>query len=226
MRATRIAGFSAATLLAIAISACTPEPSDSGEPIDAPAAPATPGTLATPEDKATSDDSMATMAKAPASEAKTKPGLDNLCAPGEKVLFSCSLENGKMVSVCAAAQIGGARFAQYRYGVQGEESELVYPKSRQDGAIRFVSVPYSGGGEAQLMFERGDTTYVVYSNVIRTGFDEGGNKPEFNNGIFAMRGDKTIAAHQCRPAGLMSIDYEKAEKYAQKDEGADIIMHE
>lgn len=220
MLGKRIAGFSAATLLAIGTPACTPEPSDSGDPIDARA---TPGT---PEAKATSGGSMATMAMAPASVVKTKPGLDNLCAPGEKVLFSCSLENGKIASVCAAAQIGGSRFAQYRYGMQGEESELVYPKSRQDGAIRFVSVPYSGGGEAQLMFERGDTTYVVYSNVIRTGFGDGGNKPEFNDGVFAMRGDKTIAAHQCRPAGLMSIDYEKAEKYAQKDEGADIIMHE
>ena len=223
MLGKRIAGFSAATLLAIGTPACTPEPSDSGDPIDARAARATPGT---PEAKATSGGSMATMAMAPASVVKTKPGLDNLCAPGEKVLFSCSLENGKIASVCAAAQIGGSRFAQYRYGMQGEESELVYPKSRQDGAIRFVSVPYSGGGEAQLMFERGDTTYVVYSNVIRTGFGDGGNKPEFNDGVFAMRGDKTIAAHQCKPDGLMSIDYEKAEKYAQKDEGADIIMHE
>ncbi|MDE0932615.1 MAG: hypothetical protein OSA47_03305 [Novosphingopyxis baekryungensis] len=212
--------------MAIGISACTPEPSDSGEPIDAPDASATPGTLATPEAKATSDGSMATMAKAPASEAKTKPGLDNLCAPGEKVLFSCSLENGKMASVCAAAQIGGARFAQYRYGVQGEESELVYPKSRQDGAIRFVSVPYSGGGEAQLIFERGDTTYVVYSNVIRTGFDEGGNKPEFNDGLSAMRGDKTIADHQCKSDGLMSIDSEKARKYAKVVDGDDIVMHD
>jgi hypothetical protein len=226
MLGKRIAGCSAATLLAIGISACTPEPSDSGEPIDAPDASATPGTLATPEAKATSDGSMATMAKAPASEAKTKPGLDNLCAPGEKVLFSCSLENGKMASVCAAAQIGGARFAQYRYGVQGEESELVYPKSRQDGAIRFVSVPYSGGGEAQLIFERGDTTYVVYSNVIRTGFDEGGNKPEFNDGLFAMRGDKTIADHQCKSDGLMSIDSEKARKYAKVVDGDDIVMHD
>lgn len=162
--------------------------------------------------------SQMVQASTPAAEpsAAVQPGADNLCAPGEPVIFSCQLKNGKSLSVCAAAEEGGPRFAQYRYGATGQESELVWPATRAAGPMKFVSVPYSGGGEAQLSFARGGTDYVVYSRVIRTGFGAEGNQPAFEDGVLVMKGGKTLADHRCQAGGLQSVDYDKAERYAAK----------
>ncbi len=156
-----------------------------------------------------------------------QPGKDNLCAPGEPVIFSCLLDNGNALSVCAAAETGGPRFAQYRYGPSGEASELSFPARRQDGALRFLSAPYSGGGEAQLSFVRGSASYVVYSRVMRTNFEAGeANDPQFDDGALVLNGGKIIANHRCEGDQLTSIDYDLATKYAKPDENGDVVYHD
>ncbi len=162
----------------------------------------------------------------PTPMAAATPGLTDLCAPGEPMIFSCRLDTGKTLSICAAAQAGVPRFAQYRYGTPGQEGELIYPQTRSDGSLRFVSVPYSGGGEQQLSFSRRGTGYVVYSRMMRTGFDAKGNKPAFDDGVLVMQGEKILANHRCGPAGLSAIDYDRAERYAKKDQGGEVVYHD
>lgn len=164
---------------------------------------------------------------APGAAPPAQPGKDNLCASGEPVIFSCLLDNGNALSVCAAAEAGGPRFAQYRYGPSREASELSFPARRQDGALRFLSVPYSGGGEAQLSFARGSASYVVYSRVMRTNFEAGEpNNPQFDDGVLVLNGGKIIANHRCEGDQLTSIDYDLAAKYAKPDKDGDVVYHD
>tara|TARA_B100000953_G_scaffold653_1_gene605 strand:+ start:622 stop:1299 length:678 start_codon:yes stop_codon:yes gene_type:complete len=162
----------------------------------------------------------------PTSMVPPLPGKADLCAPGEKRLFSCRLQNGKTASVCAAAEAGGGRFPQYRYGNLKEESELVFPEHRGGGAIRFVSVPYSGGGEAQLSFTRGAYRYVVYSRVVRTNFTAGEpNDPQFDDGVLVMKDGKIIQDHGCSGEALYSVDYAFSEKYAEPADQDALVDH-
>ncbi len=196
---------------------------------DQPAAADESATMAANETASMAQPTGLSEASAPAAEQAppAQPGKDNLCAPGEPVIFSCRLDNGKSLSVCAAAEAGGPRFAQYRYGASGEASQLTFPESRTAGALRFLSVPYSGGGEAQLSFARGSATYVVYSRVMRTNFKAGEpNDPRFDDGVLVLRGEKIIANYRCKADLLTSVDYDLATKYAKSNEDGDVVYHD
>jgi len=144
------------------------------------------------------------------------PNGTGLCAAGEPVLFSCQLDNRNLVSICGARNGAGNPVAQYRYGKAGQVPELTWPEAGSADRLKFASVPYSGGGEAQLHFRRGDTQYVVYSRVIRTNFTAGEpNDPALEDGIVVRKGEKIIARHSCADPKLVPIDYEKAELYAE-----------
>ena len=143
-----------------------------------------------------------------------------LCAPGEDVLFSCQLENRKMASVCGLKKETGSVVAQYRYGKSGQVPELTWPDADSAERLKFASVPYSGGGEAQLHFRRGDTQYIIYSRVIRTNFTAGEpNDPQLADGIIVRKGDRIIARHACADPDVSPIDYEKADLYAEPSDG-------
>ena len=77
---------------------------------------------------------------------------------------------------------------------------------------RFANTPYSGGGESQIQFANGGVRYIVYSRTIRTGFDEEGNKPEFTDGVWVVRGDENLADRQCT-ADVVSVDVMAGEEY-------------
>jgi hypothetical protein len=142
-----------------------------------------------------------------------------LCAPGEEVLFSCRLENNKIASVCGTKSKSGETVAQYRYGQPGQAPELAWPDANSPDRLKFASVPYSGGGEAQLHFLRGDIQYIVYSRVIRTNFAAGeSNNPALDDGIFVRKADRIIARLACADRDVMPVDYEKAGRYADNVE--------
>ncbi len=142
-----------------------------------------------------------------------------LCQPREDIIFSCRLENGKSASVCGTNRGAGAVVAQYRYGQAGQRPELTWPDADGADRLTFASVPYSGGGEAQLQFRRGDHQYIVYSRVIRTNFKVGEpNDPAMQDGVIVRRGDEIVARHACADP-VQSIDYEKAGRYAQSSAG-------
>lgn len=140
------------------------------------------------------------------------------CGAGEQTIFSCTMKSGKQASVCVAGD-GAARFAQYRFGPANSAAELVWPASAEAGQLAFKSVPYSGGGEAQLSFTRGDTTYVVFSRVIRTNFAPGEpNNPAIEDGIMVLRGDTVLGELACSADVETPINYDLAEKYGEPAE--------
>jgi len=165
-------------------------------------------------------------APAQAENAVASPSENGLCAAGEAVIFSCQLENEKIASVCGTENKSRDVVAQYRYGKSGAKPELIWPDVDSTNRLTFASVPYSGGGEAQLHFRRGDNQYVVYSRVIRTNFTAGEpNDPSLEDGIFVRKGGKLITRHACKGTKIAPIDYKKAELYAEKS-GDDIIAFE
>ena len=139
---------------------------------------------------------------AAASASEGKSGPDPSCSEAEQKVFSCTMKSGKQASVCIAGE-GDAQFAQYRFGRVGKTAELVWPASADAGVLTFKSVPYSGGGEAQISFTRGDTTYAVFSRVIRTNFEPGEpNYPQIDDGIMVKRNGAMLGELLCENLDL------------------------
>ncbi|MEM8725471.1 MAG: hypothetical protein AAGE86_08110 [Pseudomonadota bacterium] len=125
-----------------------------------------------------------------------------VCSAKEEPLFSCTATNGKQISVCASAE----GKAEYRYGK--DEAELVLSDPV------WASVAYSGGGEAQIAFDNGDTRYIVFSRVVRTNFTAGEpNNPAISDGVIVQRGDTVLNVQACGGEGeLKPIDYFATER--------------
>ena len=110
--------------------------------------------------------------------------------------------NGKQIAVCAS----GEGTVEYRYG-KGD-AELVL------GDPQWASVPYSGGGEAQIAFDNGDTRYIVFSRVVRTNFEPGEpNYPAISDGVIVQRGEEVLSLQTCGGEGdLKPLDVNAAER--------------
>lgn len=159
---------------------------------------------------------------ADAATAEPSRTATGLCAADEPVLFSCQVRTGKTVSVCGADGKDGQRFAQYRYGRTGIAPELTFPASPADGELAFATTPYSGGGEGQLMFMRGNVQYVVYSRTIRTRFDGQGNDPVNEDGVAVMRGERLVSRFACADRDTQSVDLELSDQLA--GDAPDVVM--
>jgi hypothetical protein len=183
----------------------------SGE-ADNPAATASqapPPTTAAAAEGASDDGRVALAADAMAEQATT------LCDAGEAQVFSCEVRGGKIASVCLAKGAEG-EFVQYRFGRPGAASELVWPTDPSE-QMEWASVPYSGGGEAQLSFAIGDVRYVVYSKVVRTNFTPGEtNDPAMTDGVAVLRAGEVEARFACDGAGLKPIDVSVAQAHLAK----------
>ena len=139
--------------------------------------------------------------------------LTSGCDAAKDEVFSCQLENGRRAAVCLSGT-GEGRHAQYRYGVTGKPAELVLPATGGIGAPgRYASVMYSGGGEQQITFTKGDYRYTVFSRVVRTNFERGEpNNPAIGDGLMVQRAGKTIALHSCEYTDdLKPVDMARAE---------------
>ena len=158
-------------------------------------------------------------AETPAPSATPSPSVasgqpaSSACAETEGTLFSCKVRDGRTVAVCVQTDEQGREYAQYRFGKADQPPELAWPTSYAQDRMRWASVPYSGGGEAQLSFTRGDIEYVVYSRVVRTNFTAGeGNDPKFEAGVYVYRSGKRISDLPCTGEGEPSVSVGMAER--------------
>lgn len=123
-----------------------------------------------------------------------------LCKADETPIFACNFADGKQVAVCGLAEGG----AEYRFG--GEEPELTLFEDV------WATVPYSGGGEAQIQFSNGDTNYIVFSRMVRTNFKEGEpNNPAISDGVIVERSGELLSFRVCDGAQEpLPIQYDAA----------------
>ena len=162
--------------------------------------------------------------KSDAEQSEQKPGpapavrpvakTGSQCLAGEGVAFTCPMKSGKHVSVCIT-QSDGSKFAQYRFGPPDGPAELVWPAKPDSGRLSFASVPYSGGGEGQIIFTNGDTTYAVFSRIVRTHFVEGEpNYPAITDGIIVKRGGAVLGELLCMgDQAEMPVNFGLAKEY-------------
>lgn len=121
------------------------------------------------------------------------------CAADETPIFSCKFADGKRVAVCGA----GAGKGRYRFGSAAPELAL--------SGGQYAYTMYSGGGEGQIAFENGDTRYIVFSRMVRTGFDEDGNKPAISDGIVIERAGMFQQVRVCDDPDVQPIDVNAAQ---------------
>ena len=87
------------------------------------------------------------------------------CNDKEKIIFSCSFENKKTISICANQR----NSLQYRYGVVGRRIELKPPASINNSYKSF-SMLSSGSGkwhDRKINFKINDFSYSIlsYENI-------------------------------------------------------------
>lgn len=156
-----------------------------------------------------------------------KTAATGWCSANEPVIFSCQLKNRKTISVCGTENGAGYKTAQYRFGTLGQPPELLWPEAAGKDRLTFASAPYSGGGEAQLGFSRGDVTYVVYSRIVRTNFTPGEpNDPAITDGIMVLKGQALATDLICSDSDVAPVDYELASEYADPSDAAFVIPGE
>ena len=140
------------------------------------------------------------LSPVPVTAASGSPGRTVECASGEAEVFSCKVASGKRIAICGTGtgKGTGRGEAEYRFG---------------DGG-RWASVPYSGGGEAQVAFASGDTSYVVFSRIVRTNFAAGEpNDPAISDGVIVLEGEEVIGIQLCDDPDVAAIDYDLAEAH-------------
>ena len=122
----------------------------------------------------------------------------SLCRPAERPLFQCALGT-KQVAVCTSGA-PAKNAVQYRFGKPGR-IEFAYPADPNKGpeTLKWASAGFSGGGGMQIHFTHAGTQYVLYSNMVRTGFGSDGlNYPMDQLGLFATRNGKLNYDEHCR----------------------------
>ena len=146
------------------------------------------------------------LSPVPATTTSGSPGRTVECASGEAEVFSCKVAGGKRIAICGTGMGTGRGEAEYRFG--DGEPELVLSGGR------WASVPYSGGGEAQVAFASGDTRYVVFSRIVRTNFAAGEpNDPAISDGVIVLEGEEVIGFQLCDDPDVAAIDYDLAEAH-------------
>jgi hypothetical protein len=136
-------------------------------------------------------------------EVRARELATSLCAKEEKVVFSCTLKNAKVVSLCSSTKLSKTEgYLQYRFGGSGK-IELEYPKEREATQKAFK---YSHYFRAQV-----DLTEISFTidRYVYTIFDtfNGEEKPAISEeGISVTPTDnKKAVSHICR--GRAKVDF-------------------
>jgi hypothetical protein len=140
-----------------------------------------------------------------------------LCTAGETPLFQCQV-GAKQVAVCGGTTATGRTYAQYRSGRPGA-LDLTYPATKDGGAGNMVRgrIIYSGGGETQFHFTEGGDQTIVYSRMIRTGF-ETTNNPKFSAGVAMRRSGRLASNRGCSDGDEANVDFDAAEPFIPEGE--------
>ncbi|WP_339508106.1 hypothetical protein [Pseudomonas sp. RL_35y_Pfl2_P42] len=122
--------------------------------------------------------------------APLKGGQDEtLCSDDESIYFSCPLQGGKTVSICAQGNNKPtAGSVQYRYGVPGK-IEMVYPKTASPPKGKFFVVDASEGSVNLniIKFKSGAYTYLV--------------NQAFVSYLSVLKDDKVVFRQSCNAGG-------------------------
>lgn len=112
-----------------------------------------------------------------------------LCTSQENIYFSCPLDGGKIVSVCAHGNDEpSSGYVQYRYGTP-EKVELIYPQKEVSPKGRFFVVNASEGSVNKdiIKFKNGKYTYIVAQASVSS--------------LTVLKNDKVVLRKACGEGG-------------------------
>jgi hypothetical protein len=112
-----------------------------------------------------------------------------LCTSQENIYFSCPLDGGKIVSVCASGNDKPSTgYVQYRYGTP-EKVELIYPRKEVSPMGRFFVVNASEGSVNKdiIKFKNGKYTYIVAQASVSS--------------LTVLKDDKVVLRKTCGEGG-------------------------
>lgn len=139
--------------------ACSTPSDPAATPAKAPAAPAAQA-AASPSD-------APPATEPPAPKPAATPG-EGHCAEGETAWFSCSIDGGRTLSLCGAAD---AAKLQYRFGPKGAP-DLLFPSDSDPAKLAFRHDTWARGYGDTVHFENGGYRYELTSSIM------GGAVPE------------------------------------------------
>ena len=131
---------------------------------------------------------------APVINSAEQPQPNSLCAPDERIIFSCPVEKStKIVSVCASNDLASDRgYLQYRFGLPGK-IELEYPHDRKGTQEKFQYSHYPG---SQLEHARTHIHFNIDGDEYKV-FDESYNEDTSILGVGVTAPGKTEKITPC-----------------------------
>jgi hypothetical protein len=102
---------------------------------------------------------------------------------------------------------------EYSYGSLEQAPELVLSGGK------WAAVGYSGGSEAQIEFQNGDTSYVVFSRMVRTNFEPGEpNDPAISDGVIVLRDERVVSVKLCVGSDSLPISTTELEELIPRED--------
>lgn len=123
------------------------------------------------------------------------PRPTTLCLAGEAAVFACQVGDGKLVSLCASADLGEhAGTLTYRFG-RPDRLELTFPETPAHPKAHFRrgSIVSAGGGGDFVSFSRDAHTYTLWADTGPSGE---------HAGVAVLKDGQTVANLPCRGPAL------------------------
>jgi hypothetical protein len=125
----------------------------------------------------------------------------SLCSAQEATVFSCSVTNGKIVSLCASPDLShDAGYLQYRFGRDPASIELQFPRStqRSDATFKYLQQYFAKGGTTALSFWVGPFRYSLFRTTSAYGFN--------GSGVIVSKAHRRVAYMRCDAKSIVADD--------------------
>ncbi len=132
------------------------------------------------------------------------PSEKTLCSSSEEVVFSCQLQRGKTVSVCASPSNQGCAKIAYRFGTTKKiELELTADTSQESPPIEYNGTMGSRASEYFVRFRSGEYTYTVQTQWDGCPWPGQTHCKKYSDfaGLLVYKSEKLITLRACTSPG-------------------------
>ena len=128
---------------------------------------------------------------------------ETLCSSSEEVVFSCQIQRGKTVSVCASSSNQRTAIIAYRFGTAKKiELELTADTSHESPSIEHNGTMGTRAFEYFVRFKSGEYTYTVLTRWDGCPWPGQTHCKKYSDfaGLLVYKSEKLIARRACTPS--------------------------